>query len=274
MVQVELARGLHGLPNRSSERKIMKMRSVLATAAILGFVAYAGAASALTISAYAANPSNTVLADGVANGGTLFNGQIMIDNFGDNGGPQTPLAGFSFSPQTFAQGGGLGGYIRQGSPGLLSGESAAPPLFDGSYESGYYFTVTADGGPHLATLSALGGRWLTDFSFYLGSPDTYNTVQFFVGASQLGDTLSGRNIWACPGCADSGDQTFGARANYNFGGAHVTSVVFGSSGNSFEFDNLAGTIGGIPEPASWALMILGFGGVGAALRSRRKAIFA
>jgi hypothetical protein len=32
-----------------------------------------------------------------------------------------------------------------------------------------------------------------------------------------------------------------------------------------------GVAGGIPEPASWALMIAGFGGVGAALRSRRRA---
>ncbi|THD59563.1 PEPxxWA-CTERM sorting domain-containing protein [Phenylobacterium sp.] len=28
--------------------------------------------------------------------------------------------------------------------------------------------------------------------------------------------------------------------------------------------------GGIPEPSSWALMVLGFGGLGAALRSRRR----
>ena len=28
---------------------------------------------------------------------------------------------------------------------------------------------------------------------------------------------------------------------------------------------------GVPEPAAWALMVLGFGGIGAALRSRRRA---
>jgi hypothetical protein len=28
--------------------------------------------------------------------------------------------------------------------------------------------------------------------------------------------------------------------------------------------------GGIPEPATWALMIVGMGGVGAALRTRRR----
>jgi len=39
-------------------------------------------------------------------------------------------------------------------------------------------------------------------------------------------------------------------------------------------DNVTLSTGGVPEPASWALMILGFGGVGAALRSRRRAVFA
>jgi hypothetical protein len=31
-------------------------------------------------------------------------------------------------------------------------------------------------------------------------------------------------------------------------------------------------VGGIPEPGTWALMILGFGAVGAAMRRRRQAI--
>ena len=32
--------------------------------------------------------------------------------------------------------------------------------------------------------------------------------------------------------------------------------------------------GPVPEPASWALMIMGFGGVGAAMRSRRRTMAA
>ncbi|MGZ3375793.1 MAG: PEPxxWA-CTERM sorting domain-containing protein, partial [Phenylobacterium sp.] len=35
------------------------------------------------------------------------------------------------------------------------------------------------------------------------------------------------------------------------------------------FDNLAGTLA-VPEPASWALMIMGFGAAGAMLRSKRR----
>jgi hypothetical protein len=39
-------------------------------------------------------------------------------------------------------------------------------------------------------------------------------------------------------------------------------------------DGAPGGVGGVPEPASWALMILGFGGVGWTLRRRRATAFA
>lgn len=48
----------------------------------------------------------------------------------------------------------------------------------------------------------------------------------------------------------------------------MNKVDFSSTGNSFEFDSLAG---GVPEPTTWALMIVGFGGAGALLRRRRRA---
>jgi choice-of-anchor C domain-containing protein len=53
----------------------------------------------------------------------------------------------------------------------------------------------------------------------------------------------------------SAKLTFSATVNDAFGPA---------------LDNVSIT-GGVPEPASWALMIMGFGGVGAAMRSRRRA---
>lgn len=257
----------------------MKTKLFAAVAAV-GFVAIASAASAaITITSENATTGNHALGDGVADGALLADGMKMIDNFGDGSDAQTPIAGFTFVPQVFDQGGGVAGYIRNGAgpPQLLGGESAPPPIYPGvnNYETGNYYTVTSDCGnghtgcSHTATLTVTSG-WLTQFSFYLGSPDTYNTVQFFAGNTQVGDTLSGNQIWSCTACAQNGDQSFGARAVYDFGGAHVTSVVFGSSGNSFEFDNLAGTVGGIPEPASWALMIVGFGAAGAMLRSKRR----
>ena len=48
---------------------------------------------------------------------------------------------------------------------------------------------------------------------------------------------------------------------------------------AFRFDNLAGTAdlpgagpGGVPEPATWAMMLLGFMGTGSVLRARRGAL--
>ena len=252
----------------------MKIKLFTVAAAVSLLVSAGAASAAITITSEAAGPGNAALSDGVADGQALpgVPGEVMIDNFGDNGGPQTPLAGFSFAPQVLVQGRRPADRATS-APGPPLGSSAAsappPPLADGSYETGNYYTVTSDGGTNTATLTVTKG-YLTEFSFYLGSPDAYNSVAFFGADGQIGDTLSGNAIWACPSCGQSGDQTFGARAIYNFGGAQVTSITFTSSGNSFEFDNLAGTIAGVPEPASWALMIMGFGAAGAMLRGKRR----
>ena len=46
---------------------------------------------------------------------------------------------------------------------------------------------------------------------------------------------------------------------------------------ALEYDRLSLTlglntpVGGVPEPATWAMMLIGFGGIGAAMRTRRKA---
>jgi hypothetical protein len=44
-------------------------------------------------------------------------------------------------------------------------------------------------------------------------------------------------------------------------------VAFDNQSQVFLLGNAAG--GGVPEPATWAMMILGFGMIGAALRRRR-----
>ena len=58
---------------------------------------------------------------------------------------------------------------------------------------------------------------------------------------------------------------------YSFSGVAISKVVF-STASQFGVDNFTFQVsGGVPEPASWALMLGGFGLVGGAMRSRRKA---
>lgn len=47
-----------------------------------------------------------------------------------------------------------------------------------------------------------------------------------------------------------------------------TSLRLTSSSNAFEIDNLA-INSGVPEPATWAMMLVGFVGVGFGLRRQR-----
>ena len=110
------------------------------------------------------------------------------------------------------------------------------------------------------------GYYLTNFSFYMGSPDYYNHVTFnHRGGGQT--VFDSNKIWDGP--EFGGDRTKGFRVYYNFKGIQVTSITFASDLNAFEFDGLAGNVVAVPEPGTWALMILGFGGAGAMLRRRR-----
>lgn len=43
-----------------------------------------------------------------------------------------------------------------------------------------------------------------------------------------------------------------------------------ANGTSLNFDNFAGTISAVPEPAAWAMMIVGFGAVGTMVRASRR----
>jgi hypothetical protein len=102
------------------------------------------------------------------------------------------------------------------------------------------------------------------FGFLLGSADAFNSFVFRLGGigGSIEGSFTGANLLS-PG---NGDQFSPLTNGYvNFAGAFDT-VILSSSTNALEIDNISSAV---PEPATWAMMILGFMGVGF-LAYRRK----
>ncbi|WP_205854068.1 PEPxxWA-CTERM sorting domain-containing protein [Phenylobacterium kunshanense] len=76
----------------------------------------------------------------------------------------------------------------------------------------------------------------------------------------------------------AGDFALNGQARYYASGytGLVDEVRLSGSTGNWVLDDLTYTTGvaAVPEPTTWALMILGFGGAGAALRTRRRAALA
>lgn len=141
---------------------------------------------------------------------------------------------------------------------LVTGPSGihAPPEFTSGPDANQYLSVYGGGS---ATYTF--GSSQSVVSLYIGSLDTYNQIAFSNGQTFVGDDL------AAYSGADNGSWTSGATNGwftFHLDGA-ASSVTLSSGSNSFE----VAAIAGVPEPASWAMIILGAGLTGASLRARR-----
>ena len=101
------------------------------------------------------------------------------------------------------------------------------------------------------------------------SSDTNNALKF------TGITFN--NVNGVIGPTPAGLPSAGITAQFVTAGGKQELVVSGSSGPAGSFGgtvNFSPVTAGVPEPASWALMIIGFGSAGALLRRRRHAMLA
>jgi hypothetical protein len=157
---------------------------------------------------------------------------------------------FTFLGTTFA---------APGVPGL-----AAEPAGDNST------FAAAEPGVN-ALFSTNPGFQLSTLSFYLGSLDDFNTLSFLHNGTLVTQFTGTQLTVPHPANGDQADGFTNRRYFFSMDAADgVNQVVFSSGGAAFEFDNIAAAISLVPEPETWAMMILGFGMIGFMLRNGRR----
>jgi hypothetical protein len=136
-----------------------------------------------------------------------------------------------------------------------------------------YLSVPQNGSGGAALLDLTGynfGGVVTGFSFYWGSIDTYNLLQINTSLGQTNFAFTGANP---PPPANGAQQDAANNRRVFFSlapGETIQSLNFVSNGIAFEVDDLVFTGNAVPEPATWAMLISGFGLVGGAMRSSRR----
>ncbi len=155
------------------------------------------------------------------------------------------------------------------SPVSISG-AAMPAVGPGGTASAFGYVSSAI-NPNSATLSTPN---LSSISFYWGSIDTYNFVDVLGAGGATIFSIAGGQL--PPSNGNQGLPSTNRRVNFVAGaGEVITGLRLSSTGVAFEFDNFAATEvldpggGAVPEPATWAMLLAGFGLVGVSARRRR-----
>jgi fibronectin-binding autotransporter adhesin len=185
-------------------------------------------------------------------------GQVVGSPANNGAGPSSTFGSTLLPGATFS-GTGNAGVTNGPFPGITAPPFVGP--FPGSADATNYLSVGLGGMETITFLTAQN-----TFGLYWGSVDPTNTLTFNNGLVVTGSSIA--LLFPTGNQAD-----FGSNGYIQFTGLDpFTSVTFSSPvQNAFEVDNIsAGFIApGVPEPSTWAMMILGFMGVGF-LAYRRK----
>lgn len=214
-------------------------------------------AAAITASAANAVTVVTVEAAGVQN--TTIGGTTAYETFDTVFGYTSPYV-TSFGGSAYT--GTFGSVLSNGAD-----------VYGGAGGTGRYESVQGT-----TVLTVTGG--VDYFGLWASALDGGNAVAFYKGGS-LVDTISlvsqplDSGYFGNPNANFLGQNGGEKYAFFNFvvTGGYDEVRLIQNNGGGFELDNVTvGTVTAVPEPAAWAMLIAGFGLVGAVMRRRRIAL--
>ncbi len=147
----------------------------------------------------------------------------------------------------------------------VAGQATGPTPAQGG--NGAFIAIGNNGNDN-STYSIGFNTAVSLFSFVFSTLDSYNSVSLKFAGVAAPVVLTGGQIRT--GLVSTGIDDFaqsGGRVTYDFGTDKLEAVTFGSTQIAFEIDQIAAAV---PEPGTWAMMILGFGFAGWQLRARRQ----
>ena len=148
-------------------------------------------------------------------------------------------------------------------------------LTDGVIASSFWFNVenAAGTGPYVGWYQPVTSNPAVTFHF-AGSP-TITDIKVYLDNSGSGGVFSPASI-----LIDGVNTPFTAPAGGTIGVIDFSGLSLTGGSHTLEFDQRPGTWtfvsevsffgAAVPEPGAWALMLVGFGGLGVALRSMRR----
>ena len=151
--------------------------------------------------------------------------------------------------------------VRNYSDGYGAEPSISPTVRDTSN----YLAVNSNDPATITSTTGYRG-----VSFYWGSIDSYNTVSLLDKLGNSFASYTGNQI-TYPADGNQSSSVTNRRVTFTTSGS--TSPIYGvkltSSSPALEIDNFK-FVAAVPETATWGMMILGFGVIGAVMRKQKK----
>ena len=138
--------------------------------------------------------------------------------------------------------------------------SASTTLSVAGYQLPSNETATQNAVRLGAGANLLGQTWI-----FTAAASGTDASQYNDGSSVNGLDLAGTTT----GSYDTFAQTFATAIGSTYTYSFLYSNSVNNSPSGFRVDVNSATAGAVPEPATWGLMVLGFGMIGAAARSRK-----